>query len=77
MLNPSCDNFRDSHDADIVGDDDSAIRWYCKLCGHEGRIGKDLRGIPDNYQFNEIFQRLTMQGGNPLLYKYHPNLLKQ
>lgn len=75
-MNPICDGYRDAHDAEIIGEDNSAILWYCKLCSHEGRIGKDERGIPDNYQFNEIFQRLTMQGNNALLYKYHPKLLK-
>ncbi len=76
-MNPICDNYRDAHEPIVIGEDDSAMYWFCPLCNHEGRIGKDLRGILDNYQFNEVFQRLTMQGNNALLYKYWPKFLKE
>ncbi len=75
-MSPKCDNFRDAHDPVVINEDDSAMLVWCKVCGHEMRIGKDIRGIYDNVQFSEAFPRLTMQANNALLYKYYPQYLK-
>ncbi len=76
MQNPRCDNIRDAHDAQIIGEDNNAILWYCSLCGHEGAIFKDERGVPHKQQFHDVFKRWTLQGNDPLFYKYYPKFLK-
>ncbi len=77
MQNPPCDNWRDAHDPVTINEDEDAMLVVCRVCWQETRIGKDIRGVYDNYAFSEAFPRLTMQGNNDLVYKYWPKYLKQ
>ncbi len=72
----SCDNVSETHDAIIFREDDNAIAWYCKICGHDGIIRKDERGIPRKEEFQEVFRRWALQGNDPLFYKAYPRHLR-
>lgn len=65
-----CNNFSECHDPIIIGDDNSAIRVYCKECGAQERIGKDIKGSPEHRLYGEWFRRDILQHGPPLFYKY-------
>ncbi len=72
----TCDNFRDCHDPIIINEDERAIQWFCKLCNSEGTVYKDERGVPNRFQYYDVFKRLALQGNDNLFYKYYPKHLK-
>lgn len=71
-----CDNKSKCHNVEVIGEDNSAIRWYCNECHECGTIYKDWRGVPDNIEYSRVFKRLILQGGDDLLYRYYPHHLK-
>lgn len=65
-----CDNKKECHALETIGEDNSAIRVYCKNCGAQERIGKDKNGNPNNYQVGIWYRRDFVQPPHPLFYKY-------
>lgn len=65
-----CDNIRDCHTLEVIGEDNSAIRVYCKECGAQERIGKDKNGNPNNWDVGVLFKRDYLQPPSTLYYKY-------
>lgn len=74
MIN-ACDNYRDCHDLVPVSDDNSATRFFCKICNDQVILRKDLRGVYENREYSIAFKRDILQGDDNLLYKYHPQYL--
>lgn len=71
-----CDNVSNTHDMDVISEDDSAIRAICKECKHQYVIRKDWRGVPDNVEYAKLFKRWILQGNDNLFYKHYPQHLK-
>jgi len=65
-----CNNISETHNPIVLGEDNNAIRVYCDQCGHETRIGKDIKGNPEHRLYGEWFKRDVLQPGPPLYYKY-------
>ena len=76
MNNYTCDNVSNAHDMLLIAEDHNAARVMCKECKEQYVIRKDHRGVPLNRQYIKLFKRDVLQGGDNLLYKYHPNFLK-
>lgn len=71
-----CDNRNKCHDPIEIGEDESALLWYCRECHQTGVIYKDLRGVPDNVEYARVYKRLILQGSDDLLYRYYPQHLR-
>lgn len=65
-----CDNKSQTHNPEVIGEDNSAILVYCNQCGKQQRIGKDTKGSPENRLYSEWFKRDLLQPDVPLFYKY-------
>ena len=66
----TCDNLQWAHNAEVIGEDNSAILGYCNECGATQVIGKDKNGNPDNIAYSEFFKRDFLQPPSLLYYKY-------
>lgn len=66
----TCDNIANCHNVIIISEDNNAILVYCKDCGAQERIGKDIKGNPENRAYSEFFKRELVQPDYPLYYKY-------
>jgi hypothetical protein len=72
-----CDNIREAHDPAIISEGDSAMRVLCTICKELYIIRKDInKGVPEKRQYAKIYKRDIMQGGDNLLYKYHPEFMR-
>ena len=72
-----CDNVSSCHNITDIADGD-ALRVICKECKKVYVIRKDpFTGAPEKRQYAKIFKRDILQGSDSLLYKYHPEFLKQ
>ena len=65
-----CDNESICHDSQIIGEDNNAILVYCSQCGQQERLGKDIKGSPENRVYTQWFKKDTLQPDFPLYYKY-------
>lgn len=65
-----CNNIKDCHKLEVIGEDNSAIRVYCSECGAQTRIGKDKNGNPNNWDVGIWFKRDYLQAPSTLFYKY-------
>lgn len=65
-----CDNIHSCHSPEVINEDNNAILVYCKDCGLQERIGKDLKGNPENRAYSEFFKRELVQPDHPLYYLY-------
>lgn len=65
-----CDGISNAHNAEVIGEDNSAIFGYCNECGTSQVIGKDKNGNPDNVPYSEFFKRDFLQPPSLLYYKY-------
>ena len=72
-----CDNISEAHDLIPIHEDSNAMRVICKICKNQYVIRKDWRGVPINRDYIKIFKRDVLQGGDNLLYKYHPKFLRR
>ncbi len=71
-----CDNVSFCHELKECADDNNATRVVCTICWNQYVIRKDWRGIHLNKQYQKIFRKESLQGNNPLFYKYYPQFLK-
>lgn len=70
-----CNNISNCHML-INIDDSEALRVICTECKKQFVIRKDpYSGAPEKRQYARIFKRDILQGGDNLLYKYHPEFL--
>lgn len=76
MMEFECDNISNCHDPITIGEDNNAIRVFCRQCKHQYVIRKDWRGVAENRQYSEIFKRDVLQGNDNLFYKIHPQHLR-
>lgn len=65
-----CNNIQDTHDPQILNEDNNAIFIECKQCYATQRIGKDLKGNPEHRLYGEWFKRDVLQPDVPLYSKY-------
>lgn len=65
-----CDNLSACHDGELLNEDNSAILVYCKTCGKQERIGKDIKGQPEHRAYSDFFKRDFVQPDHPLYYHY-------
>ncbi len=65
-----CDNLRECHEPEVIGEDNNAIFVCCLHCGKAERIGKDANGSPENRLYSEWFKKDIVQPDHPLYYKY-------
>ena len=65
-----CDNIANCHNAEIIADDNCAIRTYCNWCGTEERIGRNKNGDPEHRLYGEWYKKDFVQPDHPLYYKY-------
>lgn len=65
-----CNNITDTHNAQVIGEDNSAILGYCNECGATQVIGKDKNGNPENVAYSEFFKRELLQPPSLLYYRY-------
>ena len=74
----TCNNVSSTHDLITISDGDTAMRVLCKNCKASYTVRKDpFKGVPEKRQYAQIFRRDILQGNDNLLYKYHPEFLKQ
>lgn len=66
-----CNNTSECHEPTIIGEDNCAVFVYCNHCGNSARIGKTLKGDPENRLYTEWFKKDVLQEDVPLYYKYH------
>jgi hypothetical protein len=66
----ACNNLANCHDPEIISEDNSAIRVYCKECGAQERIGKNINGDPEHRLYGNWYKRDVVQPDHPLYYKY-------
>lgn len=71
-----CDNVRNCHNPEIVGEDINAMRVYCPQCHGVIVIRKTPWGEVENRQYSKIFKRDILQGKDSLFYKIYPQHLK-
>jgi hypothetical protein len=71
-----CDNISSTHAPKIIGEDETGMRVFCTECKHQYVIRKDYRGAPEKREYARIFKRDTLQGNDPLFYKYYSQHLK-
>ncbi len=71
-----CNNISQCHDPIVIGEDDNAMRVFCRQCKNQYVIRKDWRGVPENRQYSKIFQKEILQGNDNLFYKYYPMHLR-
>ena len=72
----NCDNIRAAHNLLLISEDESASRYICTECKEQYVVRKDYRGVPLNREYIKLFKRDVLQGGDNLLYKYHPKYLR-
>lgn len=65
-----CDNVQNTHNPQVLNEDNNAIWVLCTECGAQERIGKDKNGNPEQRAYSEFFKRELLQPGPPLYYKY-------
>jgi len=65
-----CDGISNVHNAEVIGEDNSAILGYCNECGAIQVIGKDGNGNPENVVYSNFFKRDFLQPPSLLYYKY-------
>ncbi len=65
-----CNNIAECHDGEVIVEDNNAIRVYCKNCGTQERIGKDVKGNPEHRAYGDFFKRDFVQPDHPLYYRY-------
>lgn len=71
-----CDNKSQVHDPLTIGEDESAMRVFCKQCKRRYVIYKDkVTGAPEKKLYAKIFKRDILQGSDPLFYKIYPHYL--
>ena len=66
-----CDNKSRCHNPITIGEDNNALRVYCKDCHAIIVIRKDYRGVPERRKYAEVFKRDILQGNDKLFYKYY------
>lgn len=66
----TCDNLQNTHNAEVIGEDNCAILAYCNDCGATQVIGKDSKGSPENIAYQDFFKRDFLQPPSLLYYKY-------
>ena len=66
-----CDNVSNCHDLITIGEDDDAMRVYCKQCHYQYVIRKDYRGVPEMREYARLFKRDILQGRENLFYKVY------
>ena len=72
-----CDNKSQCHLPVVIGEDENAMRVFCKICHRRYIIRKDpYTGAPEKRQYAKIFKKDILQGNDNLLYKYRPDFLK-
>ena len=74
-MKSDCDTFYTPHLASVIGEDENAIKVYCKRCTNVFRVGKDWRGAPNNKQWGKLFFTDVVQPPHPLYYKLHPQVM--
>ena len=73
-----CNNISNCHSMKEISDGDTAMRVICEICHHQYVIRKDrIKGVPEKRQYAKLFKRDVLQGNDNLLYKYHPEYLRQ
>ena len=73
-----CDNIKCCHSPCQIAEDNNAMRIICTTCKKQIVIRKNpYKGAPENRAYSKVFKKDLLQGGDNLLYKYHPEFLKQ
>lgn len=71
-----CNNISEAHDPITIGEDENALRVFCRICHANLVLRKDPnKGTPENKAYSKVFKRDVLQGNDNLFYKYHPQYL--
>lgn len=66
-----CDDFSECHDMKTMGEDDNALRVFCRICKHMYVIRKDHNANPEKRTYAKLFKRDIIQPSQNLYYKYY------
>lgn len=76
-MTQECNNVSAAHTIEVIGEDVSAQRVYCKTCKHRYTLRKNpWTGSYEKREASKVLRKDILQGHQNLFYKYNPQFLR-